>query len=156
MSTRNSHLVKTANTSFASENVYVSQIVGYNIHKHIPKVHETFTTDFKNHFSETQNWVGYVIEIKNTTFFARIEDARAIEGTFEEVEIDRKDIEDEDLELLQVGSVFYWSVGYEYRNGTKSKQSIFRFKRLPKWTSRNIDAAKDLADDLFNNLNWED
>lgn len=109
----------------------------------------------RNHFSQSQNWIGYVIEINKETFRAKVEDAYESSGTYEEVEFDLMDVEDEDKELLSIGSVFYWSIGYEYRKGTKSKQSMLRFKRLPKWNTTDIDSAKDLADDLYKNLNWD-
>ena len=65
------------------------------------------------------------------------------------------DLEREDKKLLKIGSAFYWSVGYEYRRGTLSKQSVLRFKRLPKLNSSDIDEAVDLADDLEKNINWD-
>jgi hypothetical protein len=121
----------------------------------IPKIKRYHLFNHKNSFGTSQNWIGYVTSIGSSSFKANIEDLDIQNTTYEEVEFDIDDVEEEDRTLLSEGSVFYWSVGYEYRGGTKSKQSILRFKRLPTLNGADIDNALDLTNDLFDNLKWE-
>ena len=137
--------IKASDGDFLSENDASFQFKAVN---------ENFVFSFNNSFSKSQNWIGYVTEIGETSFKARIEDANTKIGTYEDAEFDISDIEHEDKKMLSIGSAFYWSVGKEYRNGTLSNQSILRFKRLPKINSADFDEAMDLANDLNDNLNW--
>jgi hypothetical protein len=120
----------------------------------LPEVKKYKPFEYKNHFDKVQSWIGHIIAINETTFLAKIEDANESSGTFEDAEFSIDDIEEEDKKLLLIGSIFYWSVGYEYRRGTKNKQSILRFKRLPKIDVATMDKAADLASEL-RNINWD-
>lgn len=119
----------------------------------IPAIRKQRVVSYRNSFSKVQTWIGYVTAVQAGSFFARIEDTR-LQGTYEEAEFDLEEVEEEDKTLLSIGSIFYWSIGYEYRGGTKSKQSVLRFKRLPKLNASDIDSAANLRDELFDNLNW--
>jgi len=110
----------------------------------------------RNSFVGSENWIGHVTAISDTFFSAKIEVLDSQGGTFEETDFDLNDIEEEDMKLLRIGSIFYWSVGYEYRGGTKSKQSVLRFKRLPTLNMTEVDAALDLSTDLYEHLNWKE
>ena len=73
----------------------------------------------------------------------------------EEVEFNIQDLDNEDAKMVEVGSVFYWSIGYSFRNGTKRKESFIRLKRLPSFTQEQIDKALDWAKNANDNLNWD-
>src|ERR1700722_4226657 len=97
----------------------------------MPEVKKYKPFEYKNYFDKVQSWIGYILSVSEDSFLAKIEDPNEIHTTYEEAEFSIDDVEEEDKKLLLIGSVFYWSVGYEYRGGTKTKQSILRFKRLP-------------------------
>jgi len=109
--------------------------------------------DFKNYFSKTQKWLGHIIEIKGETFMAKLEDITN-GGTYEIAEFDLEEVSQEDQELMALGAVFYWGVGYENRNGQVIKQSLIRFQRLPKWDQEDMDEALDRASRLNSLSNW--
>ena len=53
------------------------------------------------------------------------------------------EIYDEDLSLIQDGSVFYWSTGYHVNfSGQRKRASIIRFRRLPVWTPMELKEAE--------------
>ncbi|MCK9613514.1 MAG: hypothetical protein M0R16_11590 [Bacteroidales bacterium] len=108
-----------------------------------------------NHTQNTQRWVGYIIEINERKFKAKLEDITA-PGTFE---IGTFDIHDKDLidekEMIQIGAVFYLSVGYDVSRGTFAKQKLIRFQRLTKLTESDFNNAIDRADRIASSLNWE-
>lgn len=121
----------------------------------IPEIKKYPPFDYKNYFTKTQNWICHVTDIYDKTFKAKLEEINSPYSTYEIAEFDIDEIDENDKELFRVGAIFYWSVGFEYRNGTKSRNALMRFKRLPQWTTTDIDSAKDLADDLFENINWD-
>jgi hypothetical protein len=110
--------------------------------------------DYKSYSLKTQKWVGHVIEIREDSFSAKLEDIND-NTTFEIGEFDLDDVSYEDKELLTIGAMFYLSVGKNLKNGQIENKSEIRFQRLPNWNTQEIDNAEDRAQRLFENLNWE-
>ncbi len=120
----------------------------------LPNFSEKINLDFQNYFSKTQKWVGYVEEIKDREFTAKLYDVNK-PGTYETGDFSFDDVSLEDRKLLTIGAVFYWSVGQEVRNSQVYNQSLIRFKRVPNWSVAEIDSTADRADYLSKNLKWE-
>lgn len=90
-------------------------------------------TQPRESFDVVQKWHGYVLEVRDKTFLARMTTILG-EGPDQEAEIRLKAINPEDLDLLEVGAFFYWSLGYLRRtNNEVRKHSDLRFRRLPLW-----------------------
>ena len=106
-----------------------------------------------NHTYMTQRWVGHVIEIKNNQFKARLEDLTQ-PGTSELGLFDIEDTFDE-KEMIKLGAIFYFSIGYEVRRGQYTKQRFLRFQRLSEWTVTDYDNAIDRAARIESNLKWK-
>lgn len=67
----------------------------------------------------------------------------------EEIEVDLETIPEADHDLIQLGAVFYWHVGYlKDAKGTVMRGSVFRFRRLPAWSRKDIENASLKADEL--------
>jgi hypothetical protein len=122
----------------------------------IPIIKTTDKLDGRNYSRASYSWICYVTSINKEIFTARVEEIRSNLKTFEEAEFEILDLDDEDMKMLKIGAVFYWSIGYEYRNGTKKKESFIRFKMLPIFNEMQINNALDLSTELFQNLNWVD
>jgi hypothetical protein len=93
-------------------------------------------------FYAIQRWEGYVITVGEETFVARLVD---LAGGLpeEEAEFYLDDVSDGDLELVRPGNVFYWSLGYRISaTRQRSKVSLLRFRRLPRWSSRDVERVK--------------
>jgi hypothetical protein len=98
-------------------------------------------------FRAMQKWEGYVTEVDQDTFRARL--ARVLgEGPDQEAEIYTEEVDEADRALIQPGAVFYWSIGYLDRPSGRVRASIIRFRRLPVWTKRELDSASAEADRL--------
>ena len=55
-------------------------------------------------------------------------------------------VSDNDKQLMKVGAVFRWTLGYERSpSGTKKKVSQVVFRRLPAWSKRDIDESNKEA-----------
>ena len=106
-------------------------------------------------FFSLQKWEGVVLDVYEDSFFARLSDLTE-DGLEEEGEFYIDDVSREDLPLLKPGAVFYWNIGYhDSRTGQRRKVSEIRFRRLPAWTAKEIDAAKSKAIELKNLFGWE-
>ena len=111
---------------------------------------------YKNYQKKTQTWKGVVIEDYPDTFTAKLEDLGEDEiTTFEIAEFDKQEVSPADLSLLSLGAVFYWSVGYDMRNGQITKVSDVRFQRLVNWSEEEFDRATDRAEYFLNNISWD-
>jgi hypothetical protein len=104
-----------------------------------------------------QEWEGCVIDITEIGFTARLVDMTRQEHTAtEEADFDFEDVSDPDRDLLREGAVFRWTIGYETApSGSKKRVSQLVFRRLPKWTKKEIAQSDRNADELLNGIDWE-
>jgi hypothetical protein len=112
----------------------------------------------RSSFEPIQEWEGYVLEVTESNFLARLLDltsSKSIEH--EEVCFSFDDVSSEDdLPLISVGSIFRWSVGYERRvSGSRHKISSVVFRRLPIWGVAEIEKAKAKAKSVAEQIRWE-
>jgi len=121
----------------------------------IPKF-ESFNSDYYNNYiGKSQNWVGHVIEIMHDKFTAKLQDSN-YPGTYEIANFEMEEISQGDKDLLTLGAIFYWSVGFAYEKGQVSKKSIIRFKRSAYLSENDIDNIADRASFFDKNINWDD
>ncbi|MBP6721943.1 MAG: hypothetical protein KA239_06465 [Bacteroidia bacterium] len=108
------------------------------------------------YFNASQSWIGHVLEVDENGFYAKLSDQND-PTTFETASFNKKssDYPIEDSALIQVGAVFYWSVGFESTIRGWRKKSVLRFKRSPSINEDELDSLYDKADALFDQLNWE-
>lgn len=100
------------------------------------------TEPTRDKFVPLQRWEGVVLEVEGEHFSARLTNLTA-DGPLEEAQLQLIDVADEDLDLVQRGAVFYWSIGYmNSSSGQRSRVSTLRFRRLPVWSREEIEAGK--------------
>jgi hypothetical protein len=105
-----------------------------------------------------QTFSGTVLDIREQEFDARIEDKTNPENPDEIVTLSIEDIEPHELPMLKPGAMFSWYIGYhEGQKVPRRRISAIKFVRLPKWTNKEINIAKERAkeyDNFFNkNIN---
>lgn len=101
-----------------------------------------------------QKWEGYVEEIGEETFTARLVDKSGTEPE-QQAELLISDVAIDDRDLLVAGGVFYWTIGY--RNdvcGGLRRTSSLRFRRLPAWSQKELSKAREQAAEAFAALGW--
>ena len=94
-----------------------------------------------------QEWEGYVVELTDTQFTARLLDVTA-QAAFEEEEADipYDEISDVDRSKIRLGSIFRWVIGYERSAaGTKKRVSQIVFRDLPAVAKSDLLAAEAWA-----------
>jgi len=96
----------------------------------------------RNYYTQTQKWLGTIIQIDNDGFLAKLEDLTN-GGNYEVADFLFSEVSKDDKSLIALGNVFYWSVGYANDKGQVKKESIIRFQRLPKWTTIEMDEVFD-------------
>jgi len=85
------------------------------------------------------------------TFIARLTDLTS-GGTDEIVEFELDDISPDDMKLLSIGSIFYWSVGHYMENGQSVKRSDVRFQRLILLDEDDIEVTKSNIEKKYSKL----
>ena len=103
-----------------------------------------------------QRWEGVVLRVNADSFVARVVDATA-EHPDEEVELPKDDLSPFEIDLLQEGAIFYWTIGYRQRlpRGQRERISRIRLRRLPAWSRAELAAARARAESLRRDLGWE-
>ncbi len=97
-------------------------------------------------FTSFIKWRGVVLKIYKDCFLCRLVDQDG-NSPDEEAEILRSEISHEDLQLIDIGAVFYWSIGYQTNpSGSRTRSSIIRFRRLPAWRSEELSEAQKKAE----------
>jgi hypothetical protein len=108
-------------------------------------------------FTPLQEWEGYVVDVGQETFTARLIDLTA-NGEQEEEEADFPiaELSDSDQHMLRRGAIFRWAIGYRRtRGGTKERISRIVFRRLPAWTQRELEENRRKAEVLVAALQGE-
>lgn len=100
-----------------------------------------------------QQWEGVVTEVRDADFDVLLHDLTDRSRARESATIPLEEVSDCDKRLVQPGGVFYWSIGYELRAGSKRRFSDIRFRRLPAWTQADIAAVQRETDELLPFLN---
>ena len=105
-----------------------------DIPQRLPMLHPAAT------FHALQEWEGYVLEIGETDFVARLVDLTA--GSVQEEEeavIPLGELSDEDAAKMRPGSIFRWVIGYERTvAGSKRRVSQIVFRDLSAITRKDL------------------
>jgi len=114
-----------------------------------PKILPPYLKPLEGNFQLLQLWEGRVTEINKQTFWAIVSDKTNPSLPDELVELDIEEISPGDISLLNLGSVFYWSIRYaDYPGRGRAKESKIRFRRIPGWTIKEIEQAKNVGEKL--------
>jgi len=106
-------------------------------------------------FNSLQKWEGIILEVKQDYIVARLT-SLGIPSQEEEAEIPLSELESEDLDLVEPGSVFYWNIGYlDTARGQRIRSSLIRFRRIPYITKNQIEGAAVDANKLRQFICWE-
>jgi hypothetical protein len=99
-------------------------------------------------FELLQLWEGYVISVESGVMRCRLVDKTDDLNPDEEVVISVNEIDPSDHHLIKPGAVFYWSIRYADHGRGKSKESLFRFRRLPVIKKSLVEKAREQAKQL--------
>ena len=111
----------------------------------------TLSKQVGEYFRPIKNWEGVVESVAENTFVASMREVdNADDRGDEQFEIDHDDVDPGDRELVVPGGIFYFTVGYTIqRGGTRIKGTQIVFRRMPRWSKRDIQRANARADRLL-------
>lgn len=97
-------------------------------------------------FQSLQKWQGIVHEIHFDHFVAKLIDLT--NGLVDEfADFPFAEVSEDDMKLLDFGAIFYWNVGYQISESKqKRRTSLIRFRRLPAWGKKDIEAGRIASD----------
>ncbi len=100
-----------------------------------------------------QEWEGYVVEIGEDEFVARLVDLTAGRSfETEEATIPMEEISEDDAGKLREGDIFRWVIGYERSpSGTKRVSQIV-FRDLPRMTAADFEEGRKWAERISRSL----
>jgi hypothetical protein len=78
-----------------------------------------------------QQWEGTVSSVSGDEVTAVVHDWTNPTMPDEEVTVSIEEFSPDEQPLLTPGTVFYWSIGYRTRSGTRERVSSFQLRRLP-------------------------
>lgn len=100
-------------------------------------------------------WIGIVTQINDDVFMGKLRNLAINEGFINEAEFTVSELQEDDKELLEIGAVFYWYIGYMTTyGGTRTKISLLKFQRLPQWQKSQINKIKEEAKLMGEKFNW--
>lgn len=98
----------------------------------------------------SHHWECTVVHVDTDAFTATLRSLRDPNDSEKEAEIPLEAVTPDDLELLQPGAIFYWTIGYDISpSGTRRRASEVRFRRLPAWTKKDVERIRSRAAELF-------
>lgn len=149
------HLLHTQVKKSLSSNTEVNQRTKLNIE--IPYSSGKFNIFKKKLYTKNnKTWKGVISDVKFPLFKARLYDLDDHLGTYEVADFNIKtDITEQDLELVCVGAIFYWSVGNVVKNKTQTKRSEIRMRRVADITPSEFDELHDGIDASYGNIIWK-
>ena len=101
-----------------------------------------------------QEWEGYVVEVGERDFTARLIDLTAgASREEEEAVIPMEEVSDSDAAKMREGSIFRWVIGYERSPaGTKKRVSQIVFRDLPAVTKTDLRRGEAWAREAIRSL----
>lgn len=153
LDTINSKISERTNALIESNTLFDDKIEKDSFY--VPNIFTKSYPKYKNYISKSQKWIGHVTEISNDEFTAKLVDKNDTSSTYEIAQFDIDEVSKGDIDLLKVGALFYWSVGYANQNGQIIKQSLIRFKRVADISIEDFDGIIDNARELSNSIIWD-
>lgn len=105
-----------------------------------------------------QSWEGAVTHIdwEEKFFVAELYDLTRPGSSVKEAELELGDVSPNDRDLLKVGGVFRWLIGYRRHSyGQRERVSAIIFRRLPAWSELDLKSASDEGERLAASLDIE-
>ena len=131
-------------------------LYNHEVHIDFPNLHKVSVRKLWKKFHTLQEWEGYVIDVSEDEFTARLldltDDANEED---EEVTVPLSEIAETDYKHLYSGSIFRWVIGHEYsERGTLRRVSEIIFRELPVMSASDRSDGQKWAKEIAESLNY--
>ena len=96
----------------------------------------------------TVDWESGVMHVKLHAKIGNVSDHSA--------DIDLQWVPEQDIDLVQPGAIFYWTLYKETTRGSVKNSEELRFRRLPNWSKTQIDSIRFDAEELYEYISNRD
>jgi hypothetical protein len=103
-------------------------------------------------FESLQTMRGMILDVEDKFLRVKLVELGNPSATEEIASLPIRAIDPEDRELLESGTVFYWTIGLERRGDSTASISEFRVLRYPRWTQVEIDSIRREGHALFQEI----
>ena len=101
-----------------------------------------------------KKYEGFVTARLDDSFSARLFENNS-DYPVVEAEFDLEELSETDRELAVEGAPLVWTIGYAYEGSTRKRESLIYLRRLPTWSSKEIEKGRLAAEDLTRAIRWE-
>jgi hypothetical protein len=101
-----------------------------------------------------KKYEGFVTARSEDSFSARLFENNS-DYPVVEAEFDLEELSETDRELAVEGAPLVWTIGYSYEGSTRKRESLIYLRRLPVWTSKDLEKGRSAAADLTRAIQWE-
>jgi len=101
-----------------------------------------------------KKYEGFVTSRKQESFTARLYENTDSYPVLE-AEFDLEELSETDRALVVEGAPLVWTIGYRYEGDTRKRESVIYLRRLPPWKDKEIEHAKQEADELVRDIRWK-
>ena len=125
-------------------------------HIDFPNLHRVSRPKVWTKFHTLQEWEGYILDVSENEFAARLLDLTAdANEEDEEVTVPLSEIAETDHKHLYSGSIFRWVIGHEYsERGTLRRVSEIIFRDLPVMSGSDRSDGQKWAKEIAESLNY--
>lgn len=149
--------VESEETRTTDSGEFATEGAGSPLKRVSPYVPRTMRGTTPRRFEPLQQWEGVVEELSEHIVTATIADLTDHSREAEIVTLSQEEFAEADWPVLVPGSIFYWSIGYEYvTGGTKRRVSEIRVRRTPEWSESTVKSIKKAGLDLYRQLGGSD
>ena len=131
-------------------------LYNYAVHIDFPNLHRASIPKLWKKFHILQEWEGYILDVSENEFTARLLDLTAdANEEDEEVTVPLSEIAETDHKHLYSGSIFRWVIGHEYsERGTLRRVSEIIFRDLPVMSGSDRSHGQKWAKEIAESLNY--
>lgn len=142
-----------AGEAWSAQQTEAQDDLGPRISKRLESL-KTRVSPREDNFVALQMWEGFVLEVGEESFLARLVDLLDDAGDVE-AEIYLEEISPMDRHRVIEGAVFYWSIGYlDTRSGQRKTESTINFRLLPTWGHGELERAREKARETRSEIGW--
>jgi hypothetical protein len=101
-----------------------------------------------------KKYEGFVVSRTEESFKARLFESPTDYPVLE-AEFALEELSETDRELAVDGAAMVWTIGYHYEGSTRKRESMIYFRKLPIWAPKEIEEARNNAEELTSGIQWE-
>ncbi len=147
--------LETSPQSVSSALAGLAAVIPKKWHAASRQAFDLFSTSQVETFKSLARWEGTVLAVEDDHMLARLIDLEGATADLE-AEILLDEISPADLLRVEEGAIFYWTVGYlDTTGGQRKRESIIRFRSLPRWREKDIERSKKAAASIREELDWQ-